>query len=326
MRRIISLLSIAAAAFCAAIVPQAQAQTYPDRPIRFVVPYTPGGQFDIHARMLADLMTKSLGQQVIIENKPGAGTMVGAEYVAQQKPDGYTILFAGANMLSINPHLYPAIRYKVSDFQTITLINSLPMGLMINIDKIPAKDFKEFVAYVKANPGKVSFGTSGTGGVQHLTGELTKMRLGLEMTQVAYRGTPEVIADLNAGEVQVAFDGMAAYLPQTGPGKKIRILAVASDARVPAVPDVPTYPELGYPDIKLATYGGVITTAGTPRPIVDKLRDAIIKANSDPEIEKRIIQGAAIPRTSTPEEFDRLIQADSVIWGEVIRKLNLKVN
>jgi tripartite-type tricarboxylate transporter receptor subunit TctC len=302
------------------------AANYPDHPVKLVVPYTPGGQFDIHARMLAENMGGILGKPVVIENKPGAGTMLAAEYVAGGKNDGYTILFVGANMLAIAPHLYKSIRYKVSDFQTISLISSLPMGIVINTAKIPAKTLPEFIAYVKANPGKVTFGTSGTGGAQHLMGELAKMRMGLNMVQVGYRGTPEVLTDLLAGDVSVSFDGIVAYLPHAGEGKALRILAISSGERLAAAPDIPTYAELGYPDMTLSTFGGIVAPAGTPMPIIDKLHDAIVKANSDPAIRQRVVESAAIPKTSTPQEFDALIKSDSAIWGEVVRKLNLRLD
>ena len=168
----------------------AGAQTYPDRPIKMVVPYTPGGQFDIHARLLAEKMSTTLGQPVVIENRPGAGTMLGAEAVARAKNDGYTLLFSGSNMFAILPHTYSKLPYTVGDFQTITTVSDLPMGLVVDAKKVPAGDIKEFIGFVRANPGKIDFGSSGTGGAQHLLGELAKMRMGLEMTQVSFRGTP----------------------------------------------------------------------------------------------------------------------------------------
>ena len=159
MKKLLSALCLVVATAAPAL-----AQTYPDRPIRLIVPYTAGGQFDIHARMIADRMSAQLGQPIVVENRPGAGTMLAADYVAKQKNDGYTILFSGANMFAIAPHVYSNVPYKVTDFQTISLVSELPMGFVVNTKVLPVKDFREFVAYAKANPGKVSFGTSGTGG------------------------------------------------------------------------------------------------------------------------------------------------------------------
>jgi tripartite-type tricarboxylate transporter receptor subunit TctC len=306
--------------------PFASAQTYPDHPIKMIVPYTPGGQFDIHARLLADRLKDLLGQPVIIENRPGAATMIGADAVAKSPNDGYTLLFAGTNMFAILPQIYTKIPYKVSDFQTISIVSDLPMALTISAKQMPVSNLKEFVDYVKARPGAINFGTSGTGGLQHLIGELANLRMGLKMTQVSYRGTPEVITALLGDQVPVTFDGMTSYLPNAGPGKPLKVLAVSSDKRIEAAPDVPTFAELGYPEMTVSTHGGIVAPAGISRAIVDKIRTAVVAANSDPTVRASVIQGAAVPRTSTPEEFDALIKSDSDIWGEIIRRLNIKLD
>jgi tripartite-type tricarboxylate transporter receptor subunit TctC len=330
---VIRHLAVACLTSLAALVAtqSAGAQTYPDRPIKMVVPYTPGGQFDIHARLLAEKMGTTLGQPVVIENRPGAGTMLGAEAVARAKNDGYTLLFSGSNMFAILPHTYSKLPYTVGDFQTITTVSDLPMGLVVDAKKVPAGDIKEFIELVRANPGKIDFGSSGTGGAQHLLGELAKMRMGLEMNQVSFRGTPEVLAAMLGGHVPVAFDGIVAYLPSAGlasagKGGPLRILGISSAQRLAAAPWVPTFAEAGYPDMTVSTRGGIVAPAGTPRPIINKLHDAIVTANSDAEIRRKVIEGAAVPRTSTPEEFDAMIKADSALWGEVVSKLNLKLN
>jgi tripartite-type tricarboxylate transporter receptor subunit TctC len=302
------------------------AQTYPDHAIRMVVPYTPGGQFDIHARLLADKLKDLLGQPIVIENRPGGGTMIGAEAVAKSPNDGYTLLFAGANMFAILPQVYRKISYKVSDFQTISLVSDLPMGLMVSSRQLPVGDLKEFVSYVKARPGTINFGTSGTGGAQHLIGELANLRMGLNMTHISYRGTPEVLTGLLGDQIPVTFDGMTAYLPNAGVGKPLKSLGVSSPRRVEVAPDVPTFAELGYPEMTVSTHGGIVAPAGTPRPIIDKLHDAIVAANNDPQVRAAVVKGAAIPRSSTPEEFDAVIRSDSAIWGEVIRKLNISLD
>jgi len=306
--------------------PAAFAQHYPERPLKIVVPYTPGGQFDIHARLLAERMKDLLGQPVLIENRPGAATMIGAEAVAKSPNDGYTLLFAGTNMFAILPQLYSKISYKVSDFQTIAVVSDLPMGLIVAYKQIPADDLASFVRYVRARPGAINFGTSGTGGLQHLIGELANLRMDLHMTQVSYRGTPEVLTALLGNQIPVTFDGTTAYLPNAGPGKPLRILAVSSAQRIEAASEVPTFAELGYPDMTVSTHGGLVAPAGTPRAIIDKLHDAVVAANGDPKVRAAIVQGAAVPRASTPEEFDALIKADSAIWGDIIRRLNIKLD
>src|SRR5262245_15891574 len=302
------------------------AQSFPERPIRMVVPYTPGGQFDIHARLLADKLKDLLGQPVLIENRPGGGTMIGADAVAKSPNDGYTLLFAGANMFAILPQVYRKISYKVADFQTISLVSDLPMGLTVSTKQMPVDNLKDFVSYVKARPGAVNFGTSGTGGAQHLIGELANLRMGLNMTHISYRGTPEVLTGLLGDQIPLTFDGMTAYLPNAGPGKPLKILGVSSAQRVEAAPDVPTFAELGFPDMTVSTRGGIVAPAGTPRAIIDKLHDAIVAANNDPQVRAAVIKGAAIPQVSTPEEFDAVIKSDSAIWGEVIRKLNISLD
>jgi tripartite-type tricarboxylate transporter receptor subunit TctC len=322
----IRFFAFAFAATVCAQAPLADAQNYPDHPIKMVVPYTPGGQFDIHARLLAEKLKDLLGQPVFIENRPGAATMIGADAVAKSPNDGYTLLFAGTNMFAILPQIYSKITYKVSDFQTISVVSDLPMALTISTKQMPVNNLKEFVAYVKARPGQVNFGTSGTGGLQHLIGELANLRMGLNMTQVSYRGTPEVITALLGDQVPVTFDGMTSYLPNAGEGKPLKVLAVSSEKRIEAAPDVPTFAELGYTDMTVSTHGGIVAPAGTPRAVIDKIHAAIVKANSDPVVRAAIIQGAAVPRTSTPEEFDALIKSDSAIWGEIIRRLNIKLD
>jgi tripartite-type tricarboxylate transporter receptor subunit TctC len=304
----------------------AKAQEWPDRPIKIVVPYTPGGQFDIHARLLADRLKTILGQPVFIENRPGAATMVGADYVAKSPNDGYTLLFAGTNMFAILPLVYSKISYKVTDFQTIAIVSDLPLGLMISAKQIPVENLKSFIEYVKARPGAINFGTSGAGGLQHLIGELANLRLGLEMQQVSYRGSPEVLTALLGDQVPVTFDGLTSYLPNAGPDKPLRILAVSSEKRLEAAPNVPTFAELGYPDMTVSTHGGIVAPVGTPRPIIDRLHAAIEKANSDETVRAAVIQGAAVPRTSSPEEFDALIKADTKIWREIVSRLHIQLD
>lgn len=314
------------ALLCGLGLPPAFGQNYPERPIKIVVPYTPGGQFDIHARLLADRMKDLLGQPVLIENRPGAASMIGADAVAKSPNDGYTLLFAGTNIFAILPLVYSKISYKVSDFQTIALVSDLPMGMTISSKQLGVDNLKSFVSYAKTRPGEINFGSSGTGGLQHLIGELANLRMGLKLQQVSYRGTPEVIAALLGDQVAVAFDGMTAYLPNAGPDKPLKIVAVSSEQRIEAAPDVPTFAELGYPEMTVQTHGGIVAPAGTPRPIIDKIRSAIVTANSDPKVRAAVVRGAAVPRTSTPEEFDALIKTDSAIWSEIVRRLNIKLD
>lgn len=301
----------------------ALAQAWPERALKLVVPYTPGGQFDIVARMVAQRMGASLGQPVLVENRPGGGTIIGADYVAKSKNDGYTLLYAGANMFAIAPHLRK-LPYRRADFQPISLVSDLPMGLVVRTADVPATDLKSFIAYVKANPGKLDFGTSGEGGAQHLLCELVKDKAGIDMRHVGYKGTAQVIQDLLPGRVQAACDGLLAYIPHTKDGT-LRILAVSSERRMEALPDIPTFAELGLPQATVASWGGVVAPAGVPAPVLDKLHDAVVAAASAPEVRSRIVADAAVPHTTTPAQFAAIIEADFEKWGSVIRKLNLHV-
>ncbi|MBC7376801.1 MAG: tripartite tricarboxylate transporter substrate binding protein [Burkholderiaceae bacterium] len=318
-----SLIGLIAAAGLAAAVPaaaQAQAQNYPDRPITLVVPYTPGGQFDAHARLIAKRMSTLLNQQVIVDNKPGAGTTIGAEYVARAKPDGYTLLMAGATMFTIAPHTFASLRYKIDDFQTVSLLNQLPMALMVNPQVMPVKDFKEFVAYAKANPGKVNYATTGPGVATHLLGELTKSQMGIDITPVHYKGTGPAMLDLLAGRVQATFDGVLSHAPMIKEGKEVA-LAISSEKRLPGAPNIPTFAELGYPALSMASWAGIVVPKGTPPAIVEKLHQAVVAAVQSDEVNKRMVADATVPMSSTPAEFDALIKRDYDTWGNLIKKI-----
>jgi tripartite-type tricarboxylate transporter receptor subunit TctC len=298
------------------------AQNWPERPIRLVVPYTAGGQFDIVARMVAERASGPLGVPIVVENRPGAGTMIGAAHVAQSPNDGYTLLFAGANMFAISPHTFASLPVKRSDFQTVSLVSELPMGLIVH-SSVPARTLAEFIAYAKANPDKISFGTSGEAGAQHLLCELIKDRAGITMTHVGYKGTAQVLQDLIPGRVTVACDGLVAYAPHARQGT-LRILGVSSSRRLPSLPDVPTFAEAGIPDATVASWGGIVAPAGLPAPVLKRLHTAIVAAAELPEVRQKIADGAALPRTTTPEEFDAIIASDYAKWGAVVKKLGLK--
>jgi tripartite-type tricarboxylate transporter receptor subunit TctC len=313
------LLALLAGAWLAAGA--AHAQAWPERPLKLVVPYTAGGQFDVVARMVADRMSQSLGQPVIVENRPGGGTLLGADYVAKARPDGYTLFYAGANAFAIAPHLNAKMPFQRGEFQTVSLVSELPMGLVVHAS-VPARTLEEFIAYVKANPGKLNFGTSGEGGAQHLLCELVKDRAGIDMVHVGYKGTAQVLQDLLPGRVGAACDGLLAYAPHAKAGA-VRILAVSSAGRLPALPDVPTFAEKGLPDATVASWGGIMVSAGVPPAVRARLVQAVTAAASAPEVRQRISDDAAVPRTSTPEEFDAVIRADYDKWGGVIRKLGL---
>jgi tripartite-type tricarboxylate transporter receptor subunit TctC len=296
------------------------AQSWPERPITLVVPYTAGGQFDAHARLVAKRMSTLLNQQVIVDNKPGAGTTIGAEFVARSKPDGYTLLMAGATMFTIAPHTFPTLRYKIEDFQTVSLLNVLPMALMVNPAVLPVRDFKGYVAYARANPGKVNYATTGPGVATHLLGELTKARLGIDIVPVHYKGTGPAMQDLLGGRVQSTFDGLLAHLPMIKEGKEV-VLGVSSEKRLPGAPDVPTFAELGFPELTMSSWAGIVVPAGTPAAIVDRLHRTVVDAVNSDEVHSRMVADATLPMSSSPREFDALIRKDYDVWGGLIKKL-----
>lgn len=313
-------LGIASALSAPALAWAQAPAAYPERPIILVVGYAPGGQADAHARILARLLSDSLKQSVVVENKPGAGTTIAGEYVARAKADGYTLLMAGGSLLTIAPYTYSSLRFKTSDFQTVALTSIIPVGLIINPQAVPVKDFKAFVAYTKANPGKVSYATTGPGGASHMLGELIKIRTGADMTAVHYKGAGPALQDVLTGRVQAIVDSLPPHLPHMAVGKELG-LAISTDKRLPGAPMVPTFAEAGFPELGMGSWNGVVVPRGTPQAIIDKLHAAIVAAVAADEFQKRVISDAIVPVTSTPAEFDALIQRDSKVWGEIVQKI-----
>jgi tripartite-type tricarboxylate transporter receptor subunit TctC len=297
---------------------------FPAKAIHLIVPYAPGGVFDIHARLLANRLKDILGQSVLVENKPGGATTVGATFVAQSKPDGYTLLLCGANAMSYAQHQFKDLQYKNSDFQPITIVNLLNQAWTINTNVVPAKNVAEFVSYVKARPGKFSYGTSGgTGSIQHMFGEQFKAVFGLDLAQVGYRGTNDLVAEMASGQLALAIDSYGPYSSRMQPNGPLLSIAINSKNRM-QIANVPTFEELGYPEMTAITWGGVLAPLGTPAPVVEKLHKAIVEANNSPEIRARIIADGADPATTSPAEFRKLIDEETIKWKTMIEKLNFK--
>lgn len=318
-RTLMACLLGGAAAVSAPQLAMAQA-AWPDRPITLVVGYAPGGQSDMHARILAKRMSTTLGQQVIIENKAGAGTTLAAEFVARARPDGYTILMAGGSALTIAPYTYSSIRYKVDDFQTVSLTSFIPVGLIINPQAIPVKDFREFVAWAKANPNKFNYATTGPGGASHLLGELIKTRLNIDIVPVHYKGAGPALQDVLAGRVQGIVDSLPPHLPHIAAGKELG-LAISAEKRLPGAPQVPTFAELGYPELGMGSWNGIVVPKGTPQAVIDRLYRAVVEAAGSEEFKSRVTADAIVPAATTPAEFDAIIKRDYVVWGEVVKKI-----
>ncbi|MTW16366.1 tripartite tricarboxylate transporter substrate binding protein [Rhodoplanes serenus] len=306
-------------------VAPARAEDYPVRPIRLVVPAAAGGPTYITARMLAEKMEKPLGQPVIVEAKPGGGGNVGADLVAKSAPDGYTILMATIGSHSINKSLYRKLSYDPQkDFVPISQVVQYPLLLVVN-PGLPARSVGELIAYARANPGKVLRASGGIGTSMHLSGELFVHQAGLDMPHVPYKGSAPALADVAGNHVQVMFDALMTALPLVQ-GGQLRALAVTGTRRSPVVPEVPTVAEAGLPEYSATGWIGLAAPAGTPDPIVRKLAAAVSTALADPDLRKALIEQAAEPVGSSPDEFARFIAAESKKWAKAVKAAGIVVD
>jgi tripartite-type tricarboxylate transporter receptor subunit TctC len=323
-----TLLSALAGALTASAlpfgIPLARAQAYPAKPIRLVVPYPPGGPTDVLARIVAAKLPDMLGQQVVLDNKPGASGMIGAEQVAKSAPDGYTLL-SNASIHVINPSLYPKANFDaINDFVPVTQLASVPLILVVNND-LPIRSVKDLIAYAKANPGKLNFGSSGNAAAPHLAGESFKIMAGAPMQHVPYKGSAPALTDLIGGQVQLMFDSMPSAMPHVKAGK-IRPLAVTTAQRVAAVPDLPTIAEAGVPGYDISTWYGVWAPKGTPREIVERLHAEIVKVLKLPDTRERYAGLGAEPVGSTPEEFAAYCRSELAKWAKVVKESGAKAD
>ncbi len=320
MRRRALLLALAAQGVAGRVL----AADYPTRPIRFIVPYAPGGGADAVARILGRRVGDSLGQSILIENKGGAGSILGTDLVAKSAPDGYTMLLGQSGPISINPAVYKSLPYDpVKDFIPVVMTNSYPYVLVVN-GKLPANSLQEFVALAKSKPGSINYGTTGVGAANHLMTELFSRNAGIKMTHIPYRGTALAVADLVAGQVTMVFGDPVSVLPHMRSGT-LRALAVSSPQRSPVAPEVPTLMESGYPDLEAVAWHGVLVPAKTPPEIVKTLNAEFVKALRDPEIKELLSKQAMQPVGDTPAEFAAFIQKDIATWKVVAAAANVSV-
>jgi len=298
----------------------AQAQTaYPSRNIKMIVPYPPGGTTDLLGRLIADQIKGGLNAVVVVENKPGAGTTLGAEQVARSEPDGYTLLMATSTTLAINKTLYKKLPYDpVKDFAPVALVAGVPFALIIN-PTLPAQTLKEFIAYAKANPG-LAYGSAGNGSPQHLGAEMLKSAANIDIRHVPYRGSIPAMLDVIAGHIPFMVVDLQPALQQIKEGK-VRVLGVTTPKRVAAAPDIPTIAEGGLPGYELVAWQGVVAPAGTPRPVVDTLAAQIAKLLSDPATRERFTAIAIEPLPgSTPDSFAAYIKTEVDRWADIVKK------
>ena len=314
---IVALLASATAAI-------AQPAAYPTKPIRIVVAYTPAGATDILARTIGQKLTEAWGQAVIIDNRPGANGNIGTEYAAKATPDGYTLLMVTAGTHGINPGLYRKLGFDaVKDFAPVSLVAMVPNVFVVN-NGVPSKDLKEFIAYAKANQGKLNYGSPGNGSTAHLSMELFKSMTGIQMVHVPYKGSAGVLADLIGGQIVVTMDNMPPYVPQVKAGK-IRALAVSPARRSPALPDVPTVAEAGVPGYDSGAWFGLVAPANTPKDLVDKLSRETARILKLPDVSARLADLGAEAVGSTPEQFSAHIKAEIAKWAKVIRDANVEL-
>ncbi len=307
----------------------AAAQSYPTKPLKWIVPFPPGGSTDGFSRPLAAKLSELLGQPVVVENVGGAGASIGSDRVAKSTPDGYTIGLATTGSHAINPHIYgkKLPHDTLKDFTHITLAVSYVNVLVVHPD-VPAKTVGELVAYAKANPGKVSFGSAGNGSSNHLSGEVLKIVTKAPMQHVPYRGSGPAMTDVMAGNITGMFDVLITSIPQMGAGR-VRALAVTSAKRSPYIPEVPTMDESGVPGYSEAgsdLWFGIVGPAGMPKPIVQKLNEKLIEALRAPDMRQRIRIQAFDLWTSTPEEFTKVLRADHAKWGKIVGAAGARID
>lgn len=322
MRIRIKTLAFAALATLGALPTLTLAQdSWPNKPISLVVPYPPGGTSDIVGRQIAQRLREELGQPVIVENRAGAATAIGAAYVARAPKDGYTLLLSAGTTFTVNPHLNDKLQYKLEDFAPVSLVCTVPFAFVVKKD-FPAKTLKEFTAYAKANPNKINNATNGQGSMVHLLGEMIATGLDVKMAQVHYKGAAPAMADLMGGIVDSNVEALTNAVPNVNAGQ-YRALAVLSLERQALLPDVPTFRELGYPDIAGDTWYGVFAPVGTPEPVVTKLNAALRKITNSPEFVDGMRKLGNEAKSGSPADLLTTTKEQNKVWGGLIKRLNI---
>jgi len=298
------------------------ADNYPNRSITMVVAFPAAGTTDILARLISQKLTEKFKQTVVVENRPGAGGNIGTAYVAKAAPDGYTIMMGTIGTQSINPGLYKKMPYDAAkDFVPITRAAMVPNLLVVNKDA-PYNTLPEMMVYGKANPGKLTYGSSGNGTTLHLSGELFNLMSGSKITHIPYKGSTPAVADLMGGQISMIFDNMPSVIQQVKSGR-LKALAVTSAQRNPQLPEIPTIQELGVAGYEVWSWFGLLAPAATPKPIVDKLNTSIVDIIKQPDVQAKIIELGAVPVPETSAEFGAFIAAETIKWAKVIKEANI---
>ena len=308
-----------------ALLPCAQAQGYPNKPIRLIVPFPPGGGNDVIGRIMAQKLTERFGQQVVVDNRAGANGIVGLQALMQAPPDGYTIGVAAAGPMAVNPSLYDKLPYdSLKDFAYITNMVIFPL-ILITHPSVPAKTTQELINLAKAKPKQIFFGTPGSGNSAHLAGELLNSMANIQTVHVPYKGQGPAMADLVAGQVQMMFASIPSVWSQVKSGQ-VNAIAMGSAKRVPSLPDIPTLSESGVPGFEAYSWVGILAPAKTPKDIVNKLNKEIVDILKQKDVAEKLNQQGALPVGDTPEQFSAYVKAEIDKWGAVVKSANIKAD
>jgi tripartite-type tricarboxylate transporter receptor subunit TctC len=303
----------------------AWAQSYPAKPIRFIVPFPPGGSADILARAIGQKAGEGLGQSLVVENRPGAGTAIGAEALARSPADGYAVMIGTVSSHAINPALNPKLAYDpVKDFTPISLVASIPFAMIVH-PSVPAKSVREFISLAKSKPASLNYSSAGNGTSNHLAGELLKSMAGIDIVHIPYKGSAPALNDLVAGQVSLMFDLVLTAAPHVKSGA-VRGLAVTGAKRSSALPELPTVAESGVPGYEVSAWFGIFAPAGMPQPVVQRLNADFVKALQQPELRQRLASQGAEPLTSTPDEFAAYLRSEIAKWAKVVKDSGMKVD
>jgi len=326
-RRLILVPALAAVAVFlpAAWSGGAFAQAFPSKPVKLVIPFPPGGSLDAVGRAIADKLTQMWGQSVVVDNKPGAGGNIGADFVAKSAPDGYTVVMGALSTHAVNPSLYPKMPYDaVKDFAPISLVAITPNVLVVN-PSLPVNSVKDLIAYAKANPGKLSFGSGSNGSAGHLAGELFKVDTGTDMVHIPFKGGAPALQALLAGDTQLMFDNLANSMQQVKAGR-LKALAVTTEKRSALVPDLPTMAESGVPGFDISTWFGIMAPAGTPPDVIAKWNTDLVKVLNSPDMRERMTAQGAEAAPDTPAEFSAFIARELAKYARIVKASGAKVD
>jgi tripartite-type tricarboxylate transporter receptor subunit TctC len=324
-RTLAAATAINAAAALGAVHASAAPAEFPARPIRFIVPNAAGGSTDLVARTVAQKVGEGMGQQIVIDNRPGSGGIIGTELVAKAQPDGYTLLMGTIGNLAISPHLYRRLAYDpIRDFAPVTQLASAAYMLVVH-PSVPAKSVAELVALAKSRPSQLNYASAGSGTGSHLSAELFRSVAGIAVVHVPYKGGTPAITDVIAGQVQMMLNGIPSSMPHLKAGR-IRALAVTTAARSPAAPELPTMAEAGYPGAESTSWTGVLAPAGTPVRVVARLNSEFVRALRAPEASARLSADGAVPVGSSAAEFASYLRSELAKWGQVVKISGATVN